>query len=332
MSFHSTLTRGERQDGPTSSNNPANDMISGILLYLVLHCAVVCLSTFGESLSSGTTSSKRSNDRPRRPQAWSRDDSPNLALLTEPDACDSLQRVEETIQAINLATRGGGVDLVVLRVKSGHDASNGTLKLALLRNLSKVRDANGFKLVVNDDVDIVLDALSKGISVDGVHVKEHNAELIPSIRSKLEHIATCAFEQNESDIIIGTSCHSAESASRSYRLQPRGPDYLFVGTCYLTQSHPEKQHEAQLEGPALPGRIKRMLTDLRSDEGKGESSMYTPTIFAIGGISESNCHEPVALGADGVATIRTVMQASDPGEAVERMKCAMNSWSRSPGS
>ena len=306
-------------------------MISGILP-LVLYCAVVCLSvcTIGESLSSGTTSSKRSNDRHRRqtqapasPQAWSRDDSPRLALLTEPDACDSLLRVEETMRAIDIATRGGGVDLVVLRVASDHGASNGTLKLALLRNLSKVRDANGFKLVVNDDVDIVLDALSKGISVDGVHVKEHNAELIPSIRSRLEHVTACAFKQNANGIIIGTSCHSEESASRSYRLHPRGPDYLFVGTCYLTQSHPEKQHEAQLEGPALPGRIKCMLADLHSEEGSGEPSRHAPTIFAIGGISESNCHEPVALGADGVATIRTVMQASDPGEAVERMRCAM---------
>ena len=280
--------------------------------------------TIFESFSS---SSKGSNDRPRRqpqaPQPWSRDDAPLLALLTEPDACDSLQRVEETIHAIKLATRGGGVDLVVLRVTSDHGTSNGTLKLALLRNLSNIRDANGFKLVVNDDVDIVIDALSKGISVDGVHVKEHNAELIPSIRSKLEHIATCAFKQNENEIIIGTSCHSEKSASRSYRLQPRGPDYLFVGTCFLTQSHPEKQHEAQLEGPALPGRIKRMLAGLHSKEGRGESSRCAPIIFAIGGIGESNCHEPVALGADGVATIRTVMQAPDPGEAVERIKCAM---------
>jgi len=49
-----------------------------------------------------------------------------------------------------------------------------------------------------------------------------------------------------------------------------------------------------------------------------------PIIFAIGGINEQNCHEPVVTyGADGVAVIRTVMQASDPGEVVLQMKAAM---------
>mmetsp|Transcript_24237 Transcript_24237/g.52280 ORF Transcript_24237/g.52280 Transcript_24237/m.52280 type:complete len:354 (+) Transcript_24237:75-1136(+) len=260
--------------------------------------------------------------------SWGRP--PYLALLTEPDACTSLQRVEETIRAIEQATMDGGVTLVVVRVVD--DSSNETSlnKWTLLKNLAdmKQRQRGGFLLIVNDDVDIVVRALTQNIAVDGVHVKEHNAHLIPSIRQKLEHATKTSSssnplnenEQNHSgNIIIGTSCHSLQSATTSYQLSPRGPDYLFVGTCYLTQSHPEKTSLDQLEGPSLPGIIKRATKTMPQSPPLSPQ----PIILAIGGIDEQNCHEPVSLGADGVATIRTVMQASDPTQTVHRMKKAM---------
>ncbi|KAL9185744.1 hypothetical protein ACHAXT_003521 [Thalassiosira profunda] len=246
---------------------------------------------------------------------------PYLAVLTEPDACSSLERVEETLRAIDGATRDDNVDLVVVRVAddSANDAS--VHKWALLRNLAALKSDRGFALVVNDDADIVLRALSEGVDVDGVHVKERNAHLIPSIRSQLEHAATCAFDaESKREVIVGTSCHSIDSAISSYQLAPRGPDYLFVGTCYLTQSHPEKGSVDQLEGPGLPGRVKQKLNLLQRDR---DTLPWPPIIFAIGGIDEHNCREPVELGADGVATIRTVMQAGDPGEAAKRMKTTL---------
>ncbi|KAL7530327.1 hypothetical protein ACHAXR_003432 [Thalassiosira sp. AJA248-18] len=266
---------------------------------------------------------------------------PYLALLTEPDACTSVERVEETIRAIDQATTmDGGVSLVVVRVaNSGPGDESALLKWALLKNLAEMKQRRRFLLVVNDDVDIVLRALSQNITVDGVHVKEHNSHLIPSIRRKLEHAITCSFDKNDGlhkNIIIGTSCHSIKSAMRSYQLSPRGPDYLFVGTCYLTQSHPEKQSLDELEGPTLPGAVKRELyerfncnkddetTDTKTISQSTSTVSPPPIIFAIGGIDEHNCHEPVVtFGADGVATIRTVMQSSDPNEVVRLMKNIM---------
>lgn len=242
---------------------------------------------------------------------------PYIAVLTEPDACTSMIRVEETMQSIEPAVMCGGVNLVVLRVD---DSSSDGHKWVLLKRLAELRMQFHFLLVVNNDVDIVLKALSDNIFLDGVHVKEHNAHMIPSIRSEL-------YKYNE-NIFIGTSCHTLQSAMESYNL---GPDYLFVGTCYLTRSHPEKQSVEQLEGPSFPGRVKQELywiyNDM-SDRAKDSYLMKKPTIppiiFAIGGIDEQNCHEPVVTyGADGVAVIRTVMQASDPGEVVLQMKAAM---------
>ena len=182
-------------------------------------------------------------------------------------------------------------------------------------------------MVVNDDVEIVLRALSEDIDVDGVHVKEHKAHLIPSIRSE--------FQQFNKNIVIGTSCHSLLSATKSYQQSPLAPDYLFVGTCYLTQSHPEKQSVEQLEGPNFPGKIKQELYRIYNEMQNGPTCSsidsllmpepkVPPIIFAIGGINEQNCQEPVVIyGADGVAVMRTVMQATDPGKVVLQMKSLM---------
>ena len=52
--------------------------------------------------------------------------------------------------------------------------------------------------------------------------------------------------------------------------------------------------------------------------------LQSPIIFAIGGIEVENCFEPVNFGADGVAVIRSVMQASNPAEAVVNIKKSMN--------
>lgn len=263
---------------------------------------------------------------------------PYVALLTEPDACSSLIKVEDTIQAIDNATVDGNINLVVVRVNDndiqGSEAS--VLKWALLKRLADMKKTRQFLLVVNDDVDIVLKALSENIPVDGVHVKEYKSHLIPSIRSRLEHASICSFDTTShhlNDVIIGTSCHSIESGRKSYELSPRGPDYLFVGTCYLTQSHPEKDSTDQLEGPTLPGKVKEDLYHLynstNDNDGDNDDTKKTllplpPIIFAIGGIDQHNCHEPViSYGADGVATIRTVMQASNPSEVVQCMKSAM---------
>ena len=272
-------------------------------------------------------------------------DPPFLAVLTEPDACTSRKRIDETVHAIERATADGGVTLVVVRINNNDEEDDGTSenKWILLKRLSDLKQQRleegirDFLLVVNNDVELVLRAISKKIRVDGVHVKEYKAHMIPDIRQTLQGAlninASTSDEtkQQQQSIVIGTSCHSIQSALDSYNLTPRGPDYLFVGTCYLTQSHPEKTSLDQLEGPTLPGRVRDILFQSfndanRSSNGDSDLAVLTkkpPLIFAIGGIDEQNCKEPVKYGADGVATIRTVMQADDPREVVKLMNTAM---------
>ena len=132
--------------------------------------------------------------------------------------------------------------------------------------------------------------------------------------------------ENQVKALIGTSSHSIESALKSF--QKYQPDYYFVGTCYLTQSHPEKSDEADLEGPQLPGKVKQALLDnINSDI---HSPKNIPKMLAIGGISIENCDEPISFGADGAATIRTVLQANDPAKVVSLLKTTMKMHNMRP--
>ena len=159
----------------------------------------------------------------------------------------------------------------------------------------KGQDELDFVLVVNDNIEAAIDG-----GADGVHVKEKDAASIPSVRERFA-------KSGRSSCIIGTSCHSIESAllSNAYL-----PDYLFVGTCYFTKSHPEKTAIEMLEGPELPGKVKRALSE-------SHQTQKPPIIFAIGGIDESNAKVPITLGADGVAAIRSILCAPDPANVTE---------------
>mmetsp|Transcript_6200 Transcript_6200/g.15348 ORF Transcript_6200/g.15348 Transcript_6200/m.15348 type:complete len:416 (+) Transcript_6200:194-1441(+) len=316
-------------------------------------------------------SSSRSESHVSRqedPDAVFPNDRPLLAIITETDACDSEDKMQRTYTVIEKATSTGKVDLVSVRLSlpPRYD-ENGVENSSYLRvmeracrltkelvglsskqmeqaqrqnneirgdNNTAIQSPSSFKVVCSSDlVSVAVDARANGI-----HVKEHHLENLADILARFDY-----------PIVIGTSTHSVESALKSYfhngsfendedhesKNPPsstrRRPDYYFVGTCYLTASHPEKTSECQLEGPALPGRVKRaicetlkskQLSSSTKESSQDSSSMESlqlesPPIMAIGGIDETNCHEPVALGADGVAVIRAVLQADHPMERVE---------------
>ncbi|KAG7369988.1 thiamine-phosphate diphosphorylase [Nitzschia inconspicua] len=226
---------------------------------------------------------------------------PLLAVITAPDACDSQESTEATYEALREAVSSNQVDLINVRLTTKttinekgdtredairHRAVSLTRKLV---ELSKCKSVNSalplFHVVCSSDlVSVAVEA-----KAHGVHVKEHHWPLLPEIMAQFDY-----------PILIGISAHSLASKNEKNGIQPH---YYFVGTCYLTASHPEKA-ACDLEGPELPGIFKATL------------NQPSIPIFAIGGIDQNNCHEPVALGADGVAVIRSVVQAVDPAGAV----------------
>jgi thiamine-phosphate diphosphorylase len=254
---------------------------------------------------------------------------PFLAVITELlDACDTDKRLhQETLDALfqaavdvdvaHVPSRRKQVDLISVRVHGPDKHDVETTKARQERVLKLTQQL--VEWADNDDNDyrfrVVLSSdwrhLAAQAKVHGVHVKESHRQFIPDIRQDLGPSA-----------IIGTSAHSMESACAAYH--DFQVDYLFVGTCFVTESHPEKDPN-QLEGPELPGQVSRVLNALSLSAVSGKNP---PPVLAIGGIDAFNCHIPIQFGADGVATIRAVLQAAqasnmNPSEVVQEIKSAM---------
>jgi thiamine-phosphate diphosphorylase len=221
---------------------------------------------------------------------------PYLAIITELDSCDNETKMKAALKSLYAAVSTGQVDLVSVRVNvMSSDRQNARNVVSFTRRLMEWSDECSFQVVVSSDwVDAAVEARAHGVHVKGMH--RHR---IPDIRNKFG-----------GDPLIGTSAHSLESAISAFEVHR--PDYIFIGTCYSTQSHPEK---IVLEGPELPGQVCRALEKMAGQK--------RPKVLAIGGIDASNCHIPVEYGADGIATIRAVLKAEDPADSVRSIRASM---------
>lgn len=150
--------------------------------------------------------------------------------------------------------------------------------------LRTCRDA-GVPLIVNDDV-----ALAADIGADGVHLGEDDTD-VASARALLGAGA-----------IIGVSCYDdlgrARSAART------GADYLAFGAYFPSTTKPL----ARRAGLAL-------LRD--------SAALELPRV-AIGGITPDNARTLVDAGADLVAVISGVFDASDPPAAAHAYRACFD--------
>jgi thiamine-phosphate diphosphorylase len=251
-----------------------------------------------------------------------------LCIITEPNACDSMEHVKRTIETLQSALgthNDHSIDLIAIRVipPIKHESTL-EYKQFLQRLIYLSSQLMAFKRkhqhhplynnyhVVMNDVQYLQAAIEA--HVDGIHVKEKDTHQIPHIRSVFHDIPN-----RTSPVIIGTSAHSSLLALQYF--EEYSPNYMFVGTCYKTQSHPEKDIH-MLEGPKLPGIVKRSILQHLTENYKVDQ-VCPPIIYAIGGIEKSNCLEPLQYGADGVAVIRAVMQSCDPETTVKELKECM---------
>lgn len=239
---------------------------------------------------------------------------PYLAVITEPDACGSDENVRRTYDALAEAVSGGQVNLISIRQAVPTDGDDRVLRevgdrlVGLAHRLWELASRHHFDLVISSDwMDLIM---QENVPLHGIHFKESHRTRIPEMRRR------CGGDA----LVVGTSAHSVESAVEAWNVYQ--PDYFFVGTCYVTQTHPEKSSQRDLEGPLLPGQVARALKNtLRNVSDDSSGAAVPPPVLAIGGIHVHNCHEPVRVyGADGVATIRAVLQAADPAQTVRDMK------------
>jgi Thiamine monophosphate synthase len=258
-----------------------------------------------------------------------------LCLITESNACDNMQEVRRTIETLKSALgthNDHAIDFISIRVNplpidpsvqepttnnSHNEAFRQRLNYLASEIMALKRQHQGHPLyneydVVMNDINNLQTAIES--NVDGIHVKEKDVAQIPYIRSVFQGM------NRTKPVVIGISAHSASVALHHFQMYR--PNYIFVGTCYMTQSHPEKSIQ-DLEGPELPGVVKRLILQHKSSKHADpelDQISFPPIILAIGGIEKNNCHEPLAYGADGVAVIRSVMQSADPALAVKEIK------------
>ena len=219
-------------------------------------------------------------------------DDPVLAVITEPDACATDERTSQTLSSLRQALTVPGIDLISIRVTRDccpDRVVNLIQELMSLVQQTSNNNNNTTKVVVTSDW---MDA-AVAAGAHGIHVKQAHQSKIPDIRHQFAPQIP----------LIGTSVHSVEAAIDA--VQRYQPDYLLVGTCYPTETHPEKS-KADLEGPELPGKVAKAIGSVCP-------------VLAIGGINTKNCAEPIVFGASGVATIRAIMQAKDPATIVQDM-------------
>lgn len=136
--------------------------------------------------------------------------------------------------------------------------------------------AAGVPLIVNDDP-----ALASRCGADGVHLGEHDGS-VASARQLLGPNA-----------IIGVSCYN--NLMRGQQAAQAGADYLAFG--------------AMFPSATKPGASRAGLPLL------GQARMLRLPVVAIGGITPDNGRQVVQAGADLLAVVSGVFDASDPATA-----------------
>jgi thiamine-phosphate pyrophosphorylase len=205
--------------------------------------------------------------------------SPFLCLVTDDDLSD-----DRIVAVVESACAAGRI-VVQLRARN----RSGRQLFELARRLRHATAANHAFLVVNDRLDVAL-----AVRADGVHLP---ATGIPAgvARALVERRA-----EGGDRLRIGLSVHSVDEI----RLNAAHVDYFQFGPVFATPSK-------VAYGP--PQGVAALL------EAVGASADARRPLVAVGGIDATNAFTPLGAGAAGVAVIRAVMRASDPGVATRAM-------------
>jgi thiamine-phosphate pyrophosphorylase len=165
----------------------------------------------------------------------------------------------------------------------------GGLMLSLAREMEDVIGGRA-ALLINERVDVAAVAHAGGVQLGEAALSASSArQLLPA------------------GSLIGRSVHSVEGAVQA---TSDGADFLVVGTMFATRSHPGEE-------PAGPGLLRQVA---------GRCDL---PLIGIGGITPENVDSVIEAGASGVAVIRSILAADDPGHAAAEMLSVLEaSWQR----
>jgi len=166
------------------------------------------------------------------------------------------------------AALAGGAAMIQYRAK---DAPR-ELAIAQAKRLAALCRDHGVPLVVNDSVELALEA-----GADGVHLGRDDGDAREA-RRKMPRA------------ILGVSCYADPERARA--AASAGADYVAIGSVFASSTK--------------PGAVRAPLELLaRAREAEGVP------VAAIGGITPANAPQAIAAGADMVAVINAVFDAPD---------------------
>ncbi|WP_411966855.1 thiamine phosphate synthase [Haloferax sp. YSSS75] len=177
----------------------------------------------------------------------------------------------------------GGVDVVQLREK--HASARERYELA--RELRSITADAGVPLVVNDRVDI-----AAAVGADGVHLGDDDVPI------------EVARTQLGDDALVGRSVSTVADATAA---TTAGADYLGVGAVFRTSSKETTPEQSEIGVETVAA-----ICD----------AVSVPVV-GIGGITPENAADVVAAGADGVAVVSAITEASNPERATRNLATAV---------
>lgn len=176
-----------------------------------------------------------------------------------------------------------GLRLVQYREKSPRGGDGGVTDHQRLRTATALRQLcwdHGALFIVNDRVDLAL-----AVEADGVHLGQ--GDLPPLAARRLLG----------PERLIGRSTNCLDHLRQAIA---DGCDYVGVGPVQAT--------------PTKPGRPPVGLDYVR------QATACSPIpCFAIGGVNPGNAHQAMESGAHGVAMVRALMEAPDPGAVTRQL-------------
>lgn len=203
---------------------------------------------------------------------------PRLCLIAEGFASDRAEMDAEGVRNSVLRVVRAGVPWVQLRDHSVSDAVFLAVAHNLVTNLRNVRP----EVLVSINA---RPAAAKALRA-GLHLGRHG----PPSASAISAIGNALSP-------VGVSAHSVDEVRQAVR---DGAHYAFISPIFPTKTHPD----AEPGGEAL----------LR---GAVASAGHMP-VLALGGLTPERAASCRALGAYGAASLRALLQASDPESAVHR--------------
>ncbi|WP_296140248.1 thiamine phosphate synthase [uncultured Tessaracoccus sp.] len=156
-----------------------------------------------------------------------------------------------------------------------------------VERLAEIIDGRALFLV-NDSLDVAVEARRRAFRVDGVHLGQGDADPVE------------ARERLGGDALVGLTANTPAHVATLNRLPPGTVDYLGVGVIRPTSTKPDHPPALGIEG----------FADF-------VAAISLPAV-AIGGVRVSDVADLRRAGAAGVAVVSAICAAPDVGEATQR--------------